>query len=164
MPTMTHRRPGPVGVALLDNRVRCELIADGIHLSPEALTVAIRTAGLDRSILVTDAMAATGLGDGDYSYADRHVTVLDGVAKLRDTDTLAGSVHFLSDALANVVRLLGLTPPQAAALVSSNAARHYGCHDRGTIALGNTADLVLLSDNLTVEAAYLAGHLVTNHL
>ena len=160
MPAMTHRRPGPVGVALLDDRVGCELIADGTHLSREAMTVAIRTAGLDRAILVTDAMAATGLGDGDYSYADRHVTVLDGVAKLRSTDTLAGSVHFLSDALSNAVRLLGLTVPQAAALVSTNAARHYGWRDRGTIAVGNTADLVLLSNDLTIQTVYLAGHLV----
>ena len=159
MPTMTHRQPGPVGVALLDDRVACELIADGTHLSPEALAVATRTAGLNRTILVTDAMAATGLGDGDYSYADRHVTVLDGVAKLRDTDTLAGSVHFLSDALANVVRLLGLTPPQAAALVSTNPAQHYGWGTRGTIAVGNPADLVVLSENLTVDTVYLAGRL-----
>lgn len=161
MPPMTHRHPGPVGVALLDDRVGCELIADGIHLSPEALTVATRTAGLNRTILVTDAMAATGLGDGDYSYADRHVTVLNGTAKLRNTNTLAGSVHFLSDALANVVRLLHLTPPQAAALVSTNPAHHYGWANRGTIAPGNHADLVLLSDDLTVRSVYLAGHLVT---
>ncbi|WP_406053212.1 N-acetylglucosamine-6-phosphate deacetylase [Kribbella sp. NBC_00889] len=157
MPTMTHRHPGPVGVALLDDRVACELIADGTHLSPEALTVATRTAGPDRSILVTDAMAATGLGDGDYSYADRHVTVHHGIAKLRGTGTLAGSVHFLSDALANVVRLLHLTPPQAAPLVSTNAARQYGWRDRGTIAIGRSADLVLLSEDLTVHTVYLAG-------
>jgi len=163
MPPMRHRDPGPVGVALLDDRVGCELIADGIHLSPEALTVAIRTAGRHRAILVTDAMAATGLGDGDYSYADRHVTVHNGTAKLRDTNTLAGSVHFLSDALANVVRLLDLTPAQAAALVSTNPARHYGWHNRGTISIGNAADLVLLSNNLTVESVYLAGHLIPAH-
>ncbi len=157
MPTMTHREPGPVGVALLDDRVSCELIADGTHLSPEALTVATRTAGLDRSMLVTDAMAATGLGDGDYSYADRHVTVHAGVAKLRGTDTLAGSVHFLSDALATVVRVLGLTVPQAAPLVAGNAARHYGWHDRGTLTVGKRADLVLLSENDEVESVWLAG-------
>jgi N-acetylglucosamine-6-phosphate deacetylase len=157
MPPMTHRAPGPVGIALLDQRVACELIADGTHLSTEALTVATRTAGMDRAMLVTDAMAATGLGDGDYSYADRHVTVHDGVATLRGTDTLAGSVHFLSDALANVVRLLNLTPQEATALVSTNAARHYGWHDRGVLAVGNTADLVLLADDLTVEAVFLAG-------
>ncbi|WUJ75952.1 N-acetylglucosamine-6-phosphate deacetylase [Kribbella soli] len=157
MPAMTHRQPGPVGLALTDERVACELIADGIHLSPEALTVATRTAGLDRTILVTDAMAATGLGDGEYSYADRHVHVSDGVATLRGTDTLAGSVHFLADALATAVRVLGLPVPQAAKLVASNAARHYGWQDRGTLAVGNVADLVLLSPDLTVQAVYLAG-------
>jgi N-acetylglucosamine-6-phosphate deacetylase len=83
----------------------------------------------------------------------------DSVAKLRDTDTLAGSVHFLSDALANAVRLLGLTPPHAAPLVSTNPAHHYGWQNRGTVAVGNPADLVLLSDDLTVEAVYLAGRL-----
>jgi N-acetylglucosamine-6-phosphate deacetylase len=160
MPPMTHREPGPVGVALLDDRVACELIADGIHLSPEALAVATRTAGLNRTVLVTDAMAATGLGDGEYSYADRHVTVHNQTAKLRDTNTLAGSIHFLADGLANAVRLLGLTPPQAAALVSTNPAHHYGWQNRGTVAVGNAADLVLLSDSLTVEAVYLAGRLV----
>ncbi|MER7248948.1 N-acetylglucosamine-6-phosphate deacetylase [Kribbella sp. NPDC000426] len=157
MPAMTHRQPGPVGVALTDDRVACELIADGIHLSPEALTVATRTAGLDRSILVTDAMAATGLGDGEYSFADRHVHVHDRVATLRGTDTLAGSVHFLADALATAVRVLGVPLPQAVQLVASNAARHYGWQDRGTLAVGNVADLVLLSPDLTVDAVYLAG-------
>jgi N-acetylglucosamine-6-phosphate deacetylase len=158
MPAMTHRRPGPVGVALLDDRVACELIADGTHLSPEALTVATRTAGLERSILVTDAMAATGLGDGDYAFADRRVTVHDKVAKLHGTDTLAGSVHFLSDALAYAVQTLDLTVPQATALVSTNAARHYGWHDRGTLAVGNRADLVVLAEDLSVEAVYRSGH------
>lgn len=157
MPPMTHRQPGPVGAALTDGRIVCELIADGTHLSPEALTVATRTAGLDRTILVTDAMAATGLGDGDYSYADRHVHVRNGVATLRGTDTLAGSVHFLADALATAVRVLGIDVPQAVQLVASNAARHYGWHDRGTPAIGNVADLVLLSPDLTVQAVYLAG-------
>ncbi|MFD3406034.1 N-acetylglucosamine-6-phosphate deacetylase [Kribbella sp. NPDC058693] len=157
MPPMTHRQPGPVGAALTDDRVACELIADGIHLSPEALTVATRTAGLDRAMLVTDAMAATGLGDGNYSYADRHVHVHDGIATLRGTDTLAGSVHFLADALATAVRVLKLTVPQAVQLVATNAAHHYGWHDRGTLAVGNVADLVLLSQDLTVEAVYLAG-------
>lgn len=157
MPAMTHRRPGPVGAALTDDRIACELIADGIHLSPEALTVATRTAGPDRTILVTDAMAATGLGDGEYSFADRHVQVRAGVATLRGTETLAGSVHFLADALATAVRVLGMPVAQAAQLVASNAARHYGWHDRGTLAVGNVADLVLLSPDLTVEAVYLAG-------
>lgn len=157
MPAMTHRRPGPVGAALLDDRVGCELIADGIHLSPEALVIASRTAGLERTMLVTDAMAATGLGDGDYSFADRHVEVRDGVARLRGTETLAGSVHFLSDALATVVRVLDLSLPQATALVAGNAARHYDWHDRGTVAVGKTADLVVMSDDLTVEGVYLAG-------
>ncbi|MGC4943275.1 N-acetylglucosamine-6-phosphate deacetylase [Kribbella sp. DT2] len=157
MPPMTHRQPGPVGVALLDDRISCELIADGTHLSPEALAVALRTAGLDRGILVTDAMAATGLGDGDYAYADRRVTVHDRVAKLHGTNTLAGSVHFLADALAYAVRTLRLTVPQATALVSTNAANHYGWHDRGTLAVGNRADLVLLSADLEVEQVYLAG-------
>lgn len=157
MPPMTHRHPGPVGAALVDDRVACELIADGIHLAPEALVVASRTAGLERTMLVTDAMAATGLGDGDYAFADRHVAVRDGVARLRGTDTLAGSVHFLADALATVVRVLDLSIPQAGALVAGNAARHYNWNDRGTIALGNTADLVLMTDDLTVESVYLAG-------
>lgn len=161
MPAMTHRQPGPVGIALLDDRVAVELIADGTHLSPEALTVATRTAGLDRTILVTDAMAATGLGDGEYSFADRHVSVRDGVARLRGTETIAGSVHFLADALANAVRVLDLSVPQASALVASNAARHYGWRDRGTLAVGNVADLVLLSEDLTVDAVYLAGSLIS---
>ncbi|MFI5697938.1 N-acetylglucosamine-6-phosphate deacetylase [Kribbella sp. NPDC051586] len=157
MPAMTHRQPGPVGAALLDDRVACELIADGTHLSPEALVVATRTAGLDRTMLVTDAMAATGLGDGDYSFADRHVQVRGGVATLRGTDTLAGSVHFLADALATATRVLAVPVPQATRLVAGNAARHYGWQDRGTLAIGNVADLVLLSPDLTVEAVYLAG-------
>jgi N-acetylglucosamine-6-phosphate deacetylase len=154
MRPMTHREPGPVGIALTDDRIGCELIADGIHLSQEALTVAIRAAG-DRAMLVTDAMAATGLGDGDYRFADREVTVRGNRATLKGTGTLAGSVHFLADTLKN------FTLDEASRLTAGHAARHYGWTDRGTIAAGKVADFVVLDDELTVESVYLAGELVS---
>lgn len=103
MPPLHHREVGLPGVALLDDRLRVELIADGRHVSDDAVDLAVRNAG-DRLLLVSDAMAATGLGDGDFVLAGSRVRVADGVARLAEGDSLAGSTAVIGDAVA---RLLG---------------------------------------------------------
>jgi N-acetylglucosamine-6-phosphate deacetylase len=146
LPPFLHRAPGPVARAMLDTRLTTELIADGHHLADDTMRVAIATGGADRIVFVTDAMAATGLGDGSYSFVDRTVDVKDGVAYLKGTTTLAGSTLFLAGAFERAVTTLGVGLLDATLMAAGNASRLMGWQDRGRIAVGARADLVVLDE------------------
>lgn len=150
MAPLDHRRPGLLGAALADDRVRVELIADGHHLHDTVLSIAAAAAGASRVALVTDASAAAGLGDGDHSFPDRVVAVRDGRVTLRGTDTLAGSALRLAHAHARM-RRLGADPRAAAQMAAGTAAELAGLDDRGTLGVGRRADLVLLDSDLRVQ-------------
>jgi N-acetylglucosamine-6-phosphate deacetylase len=162
MPPLEHRAPGPVAAALLDPRLSCELILDGRHLADDTVRLAHRIAGADRLMLVSDAMPAAGLGDGDYRFADREVTVTDGVARLRGTGTLAGSTLFVAEAFRRAVDVVGLPTADAARMAAGTAARLLGLTDRGTLRPGLRADLVELDDALHPARVWLAGRAVTD--
>jgi N-acetylglucosamine-6-phosphate deacetylase len=123
MPPLHHRSPGPVGVGLSDERITVELIGDGEHLDDRVLDLALRDC-TGRAMLVSDAMAAAGLGDGAYTLAGSAVTVSDGVARTSD-GAIAGSTSSVSDA---VDRLLarGADPAVVAALTAVTPARALG--------------------------------------
>src|SRR5215207_896699 len=91
MRPLHHREPGPVPALLEDDRTTVELVCDGAHVHPAAVRLAMRAAGAGRIALVTDAMAAAGAVDGDYVLGKLAVQVRDGVARLADTETIAGS-------------------------------------------------------------------------
>ncbi|MFG1928714.1 N-acetylglucosamine-6-phosphate deacetylase [Cryptosporangium sp. NPDC048952] len=156
LPALDHRQPGPVGVALTDQRLSVDLIADGHNVHDTMLRLAVAAAGPQRVLAVTDAMPAAGLGDGVYAFADRQVSVRDGAAHLRGTDTLAGSTLTLDRA---GVRLRALTdsPAHTVAMTSANAARLLGLDDRGTLSPGKRADLVVLNSDGTAGRVVLAG-------
>lgn len=142
MPGLHHRAPGLVGAALVDDRITVELILDGHHVSLEAAEIVRRTAQ-GRLALVSDSMAATGLGDGEYGIGGSAVRVRDGVAMLADGSSLAGSTSTVSDGF----RTLGevLHSPLAAAVDagSNTAALAIGATDAG-LRSGSRADLVVL--------------------
>ncbi len=91
MRPLHHREPGPALALLEDPRVIVELIADGIHVHPAVVHATVQAAGADRVALVTDATAAAGVGDGEYRLGAVPVDVVDGVARVRGTSTIAGS-------------------------------------------------------------------------
>jgi N-acetylglucosamine-6-phosphate deacetylase len=161
MPPLHHRAPGPVAAALLDDRVTCELIADGHHLAPDTIRLAHRAAGPGRLVFVSDAMPAAGQADGRYAYVDREVVVADGAAFLAGTATLAGSASFLADAFRRAVADVGLPVTDAARMCAGNAARLLGLTDRGAVRPGLRADLVVLDERLTPSSVLLAGATVT---
>ncbi|WP_328583953.1 N-acetylglucosamine-6-phosphate deacetylase [Streptomyces sp. NBC_00370] len=160
MPPLHHREPGPAAAALLDPRLSCELILDGHHLADDTVRLAHRTAGADRLLLVSDAMPAAGLSDGTYRFADREVTVTDGVARLRGTDTLAGSTLFVADAFRRAVLGIGLPLADAVRMATTNAARLLRLTDRGALLPGLRADLVSLDAELRPDRVWLAGESV----
>lgn len=155
MRPLHHREPGLVGAALASG-IRCELINDGIHVHP-AMTRLV-AARPDRLVLVTDAISATGAGEGEYSLGGQPVLVRDGQARLRSTGSLAGSTLTIDVALRRAVQVSGLTIEQASAAASGTPADVLGVGDQlGSIAAGRIADLVVLTDDLTVADVFLAG-------
>ncbi|WP_410814553.1 N-acetylglucosamine-6-phosphate deacetylase [Micromonospora sp. 067-2] len=145
-----HREPGPV-VALLDApTVICELVADGVHLHDGTLTFATATAGPDRAALITDAMAAAGMPDGEYELGGQAVTVADGVARLARDGAIAGSTLTMDAALRHAVDA-GIPIADATRMVATTPARAIGLGDRvGALQVGLRADLVVLDEEFTV--------------
>ncbi|GIE79977.1 N-acetylglucosamine-6-phosphate deacetylase [Actinoplanes philippinensis] len=151
-----HREPGPV-VGLLSSAIVCELIADNIHLHPGMLAFAARSAGPGRSVLVTDAMDATGMPDGRYELGGQEVVVADRVARLAHNGSIAGSTLTMDVALRNAVAA-GLPLVDAVAMASTTPARLLGLGDRlGALVAGLRADLVVLSPDLTPTSVLRGG-------
>ncbi|MGC5019948.1 N-acetylglucosamine-6-phosphate deacetylase [Micromonospora sp. DT47] len=152
-----HREPGPV-VALLDApNVVCELVADGVHLHDGTLTFATSVAGPERAALITDAMAAAGMADGEYELGGQAVTVAGGVARLASDGAIAGSTLTMDAALRHAVAA-GIPIADAVRMVATTPARAIGLGDRvGALQVGLRADLVVLDDELNVVRVMRAG-------
>ena len=151
-----HRAPGAPGALLSDNRVTLGLILDGHHLDPMVVGLVARLAP-GRVSLVSDAIAALGLGDGDHRLGGRTVGVRDGAAGLPD-GTLAGSAVGL-DACVRAFAAVTGSPRAAVAAVTETPARLLGDRERGRLEVGARADLVLLDDRLGVRMTIIGGHL-----
>ncbi|GIF40491.1 N-acetylglucosamine-6-phosphate deacetylase [Actinoplanes xinjiangensis] len=151
-----HREPGPV-VGLLSSTIVCELIADNIHLHPGMLAFAAHSAGPDRAVLITDAMDATGMPDGQYELGGQEVVVAGRVARLAHNGSIAGSTLTMDVALHNAVAA-GLPLVDAVAMASTTPARMLGLADRvGALAPGLRADVVVMSAELTLKQVLRAG-------
>lgn len=155
-----HREPGAALALLCDASVTVELINDGVHVHPALLVGALRWVGPQRAALVTDAMAAAGAGDGDYTVGGRAVRVRNGVARLAEGGSLAGSTLTMDAALRNAVRA-GVPLPVAAAAAATVPARTLGlARETGSIVPGLAADLVVLTTDLTVDRVLRRGRWV----
>ncbi|TDR73283.1 N-acetylglucosamine-6-phosphate deacetylase [Paludibacterium purpuratum] len=154
-----HRDPGVVGAGLVSHDAMVELIADGHHVHPAAIDIAWRAVGPERLVLITDAMRATGMPDGDYRLGELTVHMQDGVVRA-DDGGLAGSTLHLIDAVGNLQRWLGLPLAEAWRLASRNGARALGRHDLGDIAPGKTASLTAIDDDGIVQATWVGGRQV----
>jgi len=126
---------------LVDERLSVELILDGHHVPFSTAQEIIQTIG-DRVILVTDAMAAAGSGDGGYTIGKLEVKVDNSVARLTSNNALAGSTLTMDQAFNNAIKNCGVSIPKAVLMSSSNPAKALGLSDRGSIAVGNRADLL----------------------
>jgi N-acetylglucosamine-6-phosphate deacetylase len=156
MPGIGHRAPGPVVAAFDDDRVCLEIINDGHHVDPRVVALTFATAP-GRVALITDAMAATGAGDGDFRLGGQVVTVTDGVARLTGTGTLAGSTITLDVALRGAVQA-GIPEPVAVAAATSVPAAALGLgHRLGRLSAGYAADLVLLDAGWQVVTVFADG-------
>ncbi|MGA7831663.1 MAG: N-acetylglucosamine-6-phosphate deacetylase [Terracidiphilus sp.] len=143
MRPLDHRGPGILGTVLTDDSLFAELIADGIHVAPEMVKLWWRAKGAERAILVTDAISAAGMPDGEYQLGDFTVQVAEGRATARGV--LAGSVLTLDRAFTNFMAFTGAPIEQALRLLTVNPAAMTGFGDQvGLLAVGQPANLVAL--------------------
>lgn len=158
MRPFSHRDPGVIASALLDDRISTELIADGVHVYEPAVRLLARAKGPARILLVTDGLAATGMPDGAYTLGEMEITVKAPVACNR-AGVLAGSVLTLDRAVRNMVQFSKLPLKDVVRMATLNQALLMGLEKKGRIAPGADADLVLLTESLDVAAVCARGRL-----
>lgn len=157
MSPLQGREPGMVGAALEDRDAFVGIIADGVHVHPASLRVALAAKPRGTVYLVTDAMPMVGSADPSFELYGETITAVDGVVR-NAAGALAGSALDMATAVRNCVQQLGLPLEEAARMASTYPARFLGLEARlGRIAAGFQADLVLLDDTLQVRATWIAG-------
>lgn len=160
MPPLHHRRPGPVGAAMVLDALLTELIADNHHVHPVVLDAFFRAKGPHGLMLVTDALRPTGLHSGEFEIGDRRATVKEGVVRL-DDGTIAGSLLTMDMALRNLALATGRPLTELWPTSSRNGAIAAGVADRkGAIRQGMDADLALVSDDVDVRMTIVGGRIV----
>lgn len=159
MSPLRHHAPGVPGALLTDDRATVEIIADGVHLAPPLLRLVLRARSARDVALVTDAMLAAGLPDGDYEFLHRTVSVRDGTARLA-SGALAGSTLTLAQAVRNMVRYADVAWETAIAMATTTPARIAGIDARkGRLAPGYDADIVALDADGYVARTWTRGAL-----
>ncbi|WP_435862256.1 N-acetylglucosamine-6-phosphate deacetylase [Streptomyces phaeochromogenes] len=163
MPTLGHRSPGPIAALLEDERITVELINDGVHLHPASLQLAFHHAGGDRVAFITDAMDAAGFGDGRYMLGPLEVEVSEGVARLVEGGSIAGSTLTLDRAFKRAVTVDRLPIEDVVSAIAANPARSLGLYDRvGSLEPGKDADLVVLDADFELKGVMRRGEWVVD--
>lgn len=159
MPPLHHRSPGPVAWGLLRDDVTCDVIADGVHLDLRMLQLLLKLKGAARLMLISDAIAAAGKGDGEYEIWEETITVENGRTR-NAHGSIAGSVITLLEAV-RVMSSLGVAEVDLAKIAATNPARLLGIdQDRGSIETGKRADLVALDSAGRVIITMIGGKIV----
>lgn len=159
MRAFDHRNPGLLGEVLTDDRLFAEIICDGLHVDPAAVRLFRKAKGTERALLVTDAMAGTGMPDGNYRLGDMDVRVKNGrCVAADDENTLAGSTLTLDRAVRNYSEFTGAPLAEAVALATRNPAKMTGMDaEIGALAKGRAADIAVLSPKNEVLETFLRG-------
>jgi N-acetylglucosamine-6-phosphate deacetylase len=159
-----YRVPGALEVALAEDALTAEVIADGHHVAPTLLRLAFKAKGAARLCVVTDAMRAAGMPDGEWRFGGADgtpVAVHGGVARTLDGRSLASSVTPMDAMVRFLVQQVGLPLEQVATSASATPARVAGVDDRkGSLAAGKDADVVVLDADLRVVLTAVRGHIV----
>jgi len=154
------REIGAVGAALLHEELTTELIADGVHVHPCAIRILVKMKGYDKVVLISDAISATGLPDGEYELGGLAILVKDGVSTLR-SGVLAGSTLTLDRAVKNMVELANVPVSEAIRMATLNPTSVLGLKTKGEIKAGADADITILDRNLNVQSVMIRGELLS---
>ncbi|MBP1996565.1 N-acetylglucosamine-6-phosphate deacetylase [Paenibacillus eucommiae] len=157
MRSIHHRDPGLIAAALEESHVSLQAIVDGVHLHPAIVRLMHRLKGPHGMVLITDALQAMGLGDGEYVFGGHDVTVSEGIARLKD-GTLASSTVTMNEAL-RLTTTFGISLADAVTMAASTPAALLGLHQAGRIEVGCDADLVLLNNEFQVQWTMLRGEI-----
>ena len=161
MPAFTHRAPGVVGAVADSPSVMAELICDGVHIHPAVVRGTFQMLGADRMILISDSMRATGMPDGRYTLGGLDVDVKGNRAVLVSDGALAGSATNLMDCMRTAVKKMGIPLETAVACASINPAKSLGVEaERGSLAEGKKADIVLLDEELELKSVIKDGRVI----
>lgn len=157
-----HRDPGLLGEVLSNDELFAELICDGLHVHPNAVRIYWKSKGPNRAMLITDAMSAAGMPDGDYKLGELDVRVVNGCCLIGE-GTLAGSTLTLDQAVVNFARFTGASIDDVSKLVSWNPARMSGLEEvTGSLSVGRAADITVLSPGNEVMDTILLGRSAIN--
>ncbi len=158
-----HREIGVAGWALTKKEVSCEIIADGVHVAPEMLKFAADCKTTANLMLVSDSIAPTGLGDGEYEIWNDKISVIDNQTKNK-RGSIAGSVITMLDAV-KMYRSLGFSETEISQMASANQAKLLGIKkSHGSIEIGKRADLVVLDERQNVKLTLIGGKIAVNNL
>jgi len=153
-----HREPGGLGAVLDSDRVFAELIADGIHVHPSFIRLAIFRKGPERICLITDSLKAAGLADGTYDWGDMQIVLKGAEVRLKDSGVLAGSVLHLNHAIRNILAWTGLPVPDVVRMASLTPAESVGLGNIvGSLEAGKLASLAVFNSEFETVATYLRG-------
>lgn len=156
MRPLDHREPGIIGEVLSDDGITADLIADGIHVAPPVVKLFLQSKGIERAVLITDAISATGMPDGHYQLGPIEVDVKDG--KCTSNGSLAGSVLTMDRAVRNVTQFSGWSLRDAVRAATLNPARAAGLDvNYGSLTTGASADFVVMNDAGEVQKTIVAG-------
>ena len=153
-----HRDVGVAGWGLANEDVTFDIIADGIHVHPKMLEVACRAKTADKVSLISDSVAPTGLGDGEFQLWGETITVENGRTR-NERGTIAGSVIAMDDAV-RTMRSIGFSDVEVAKMASTNPAKLLGLTDRGSIEIGKRADLVAVDAEGNIAFTMIGGEMV----
>lgn len=153
--TLHHHNPGILGAVLTDDRVSADIIADGIHLDPAIVKLVAAAKRPHQTVLITDAISATGMPDGRYRLGTLEVDLREG--KCTVDGKLAGSVLTMDRAVENLARFAGWDLPQALAAASENPARVAQIPTKGVLAVGADADFLVLNAKGEVMRTFIGG-------
>ncbi|HZK55346.1 MAG TPA: N-acetylglucosamine-6-phosphate deacetylase [Desulfosporosinus sp.] len=160
MPGIHHRSPGLLTKALLDDTITLEIIADGVHIHPAVLELALKNKTPEQVCLISDGTRAVGMPEGDYELGGQKTVVRQGVVRLSD-GTIAGSAYPLRQGLKMLVQKLHYPWPEAVRYVTSNPAKLLGIDHRvGSLEINKEATFIRLSADFDIKEVWLHGKLV----
>jgi N-acetylglucosamine-6-phosphate deacetylase len=156
MRSLDHRNPGLLGALLTDDGVTADIIVDGIHVDPAVVDLFVRAKGLDRAVLITDAISATGMPDGTYTLGGFDVVVRDG--RCEAAGRLAGSVLTLDRAVRNIATFAHIEFLHAVRMATLNPARVLGLDAaKGSLTAGADADIAVFTPSGEVVRTIVGG-------
>jgi N-acetylglucosamine-6-phosphate deacetylase len=159
MRPLHHRNPGPLAAVARAPQVRGELIADGVHVLPPMMNVLVKILGPERTVVITDALAAAGMTEGTFDFAGQVAQVICGAARLAD-GTITGSVLTMEQALRNMLQMTEVSLQEAVGMLTLNPAQAACVAERkGRLRVGYDADLLIFDSWLNLQATICRGKL-----